>query len=164
MVCIDIHMVYMRICIWLSPTIGRTVAACWLSIHTVQRQQTNSMSKPTWISAWRAFCGMQGHSFSLPALLLPSGATVLLLLWAHQTDAKLTHARDTADSSVGTRVGSWKSCEKVKEWTIWKNNVLLVHGRTDNPCFLPCWLNFGSSSFVVQANLNAAIVGNELQL
>jgi hypothetical protein len=56
-----------------------------------------------------------------------------------------------------------ESCARVTERTIWKKNVLFVHGRTDNPQFLLCRQNFGSSIFVDQANLTAGNVGNALQ-
>jgi hypothetical protein len=41
---------------------------------TVQGQQTSLMSKQTWISAKKAFCGMLSHSFSSNVLLLQSGS------------------------------------------------------------------------------------------
>ena len=58
---------------------------------------------------------------------------------------------------------SWKKLCKSNGITLWKNNVLFVHGRTDNTQFLPCWPNFGPSIFVDQANLRGVIVGNAVQ-
>ena len=55
------------------PPLGRTVSAWWPLIHTIPRQQTSLMSKKTWISAGKAFCGMPGHSCSSTVRLSQSG-------------------------------------------------------------------------------------------
>jgi hypothetical protein len=70
-----------------------------------------------------------------------------------------------AESMLKAGSSHGKSCAGVLEQNeqFGKDKVLFMHGRLDNPQFLPCRPNFSSSIFVDQANLTAEIIGNTLQ-